>query len=69
MNLYRKSWHRIIGWVFGPALDRLADDAVAEFQRLSHCHRCGACVCHEHEALADDTFDLHRVVCARCADR
>lgn len=59
-----KRW--LVRLLFGPTLDRLADDAVDEFTRLSHCHRCGACVCQQHEALSDDTWDQHRVICAQC---
>lgn len=56
----------IIGWLFGRTLDRLADEAVAEFQRLSHCHVCGACICNQHDALSDDTCDQQRRICRRC---
>lgn len=41
----------------------------AELLRLTHCHRCGACICHEHEAIADDTWDEPRRICGPCSER
>jgi hypothetical protein len=39
-----------------------------EIRRLAHCHRCGKCICYYHEAISDDSWDQHHVICKRCAD-